>query len=205
MKHVFVETNWVVASRAPVHERMPAALELVERAQRGEIWLHLPSICIGEARHPIRSKYQPRTSADAIRKFLAWTALQQDSEITDAEVIRRALDRFETRVLAELDELPAELESIRKIPGVEVFALDEQMLSRSVELSSEDLNLKPTIRRYWLRSWSVPSNCATRAKRNSTFASWTEIYNRGTKRVLQSSHSQACTTGRASGCIKTFL
>src|SRR5437870_1161230 len=75
MKHVFVETNWVVASSAPVHERMPAALELVERAQQGEIRLHLPSICLGEARYPIRSKYQPRTSADAIRKFLAWTAL----------------------------------------------------------------------------------------------------------------------------------
>lgn len=143
MKHVFVETNWVVASSAPVHERMPAALELVERAKRGEIRLHLPSICLGEARHPIRSKYQPRTSADAIRKFLAWTALQQDSEITDTDVIRRALDRFESRVLAELDELPATLEGIRKIPGLEVFALDEQMLSRSVELSSEDLNLKP--------------------------------------------------------------
>lgn len=46
-------------------------------------------------------------------------------------------------MLAELDELPATLASIRKIPGLEVFALDEQMLSRSVELSSEDLNLKP--------------------------------------------------------------
>jgi len=57
-------------------------------------------------------------------------------------VIRRALDRFETRVLAELDELPATLESVRKIPGREVFALDEQMLSRSVELSSGDINLK---------------------------------------------------------------
>lgn len=143
MKHVFVETNWVVASSAPVHERMPAALELVEIAQRGEIRLHLPSICLGEARYPIRSKYQPRTSADAIRKFLTWTALQQDSEITDRDVIRRALDRFEARVLAELDGLPARLESIRQIPGVEVFALDEQMLLRSVELSSEDLNLKP--------------------------------------------------------------
>lgn len=143
MKHVFVETNWVVASSAPVHERMPAALELVERAKRGEIWIHLPSICLSEARHPIRSKYQPRTAADAIRKFLAWTALQQDSEITDTDVIRRALDRFETRVLAELDELRATLESIRKMPGLEVFPLDERMLSRSVELSSEDLDLKP--------------------------------------------------------------
>ncbi len=124
MKHVFVETNWVVASSAPVHERMPAALGLVESAKRGEIRLYIPSICLSEARHPIRSKYQPRTSADAIRKFLAWTALQHDSEITDTDVIRRRLDRFETRVLAELDELPAPLASIRKTPGLEVFPLD---------------------------------------------------------------------------------
>jgi predicted nucleic acid-binding protein len=143
MKYVFVETNWVVASSAPVHERMPASLELVERAKQGEIRLHLPSICLSEARHPIRSKYQPRAAADAIRKFLAWTALQEDSEIPDTDVIRRTLDRFETSVLAELDKLPAKLESIRKTTGLEVFPLDEQMLSRSVELSSEDLNLKP--------------------------------------------------------------
>ena len=136
MRHVFIETNWVVAYSAPVHERMPEALELAEKAKRGDIRLHLPSICISEARHPIRSKYQPRRSADSIRRFLA---SPQASDIADSDLIRQALDRFESSVLAQLDELPTTLQQIHSMPGIEVFALDEQMLSRCVKLSFEDL------------------------------------------------------------------
>ena len=36
MKRVFVETNWVVAYAAPAHLRLPAALTLAEKVERGE-------------------------------------------------------------------------------------------------------------------------------------------------------------------------
>jgi hypothetical protein len=43
----------------------------------------------------------------------------------------------------ELDQLPGTLENFREHPGIEVFALDEQMLQRSLGLSSQSLDLKP--------------------------------------------------------------
>src|SRR5437667_413829 len=51
MKHVFVETNWVVAYAAPAHLQLPAALSLAERAAAGELRLYIPSVCLTEARY----------------------------------------------------------------------------------------------------------------------------------------------------------
>jgi len=45
MRHVFVETNWVVECAAPAHHKTPAALELLKRAASGELKLYLPVIC----------------------------------------------------------------------------------------------------------------------------------------------------------------
>jgi predicted nucleic acid-binding protein len=143
MRNVFVETNWVVACASPKHLRLPAALELAEMAQHGEIRLYLPSICISEAQHPIRSKYQPRAAADSIRKYLAWAMVEQHWDRNEVEIVRRTLDRYESGVAAELDQLKGTLDEFRNRPGIEVFPLDEQMLQRSVELSSQQVNLKP--------------------------------------------------------------
>lgn len=143
MKNVFVETNWIVAAAAPAHLRLPAAIELTEAAGRGDIRLHVPSICLSEAQHPIRSKYQPRAAADSIRKYLAWATAGPDWEPDEIEIVRRSLDRYESRVITELDQLQATLDEFRTSPGIEVFPLDEQMLRRSVELSTQELDLKP--------------------------------------------------------------
>ena len=51
--HAFVETNWVVGLVAPAHHRIPRAAELLERARRREIALHLPALCLTKARAPI--------------------------------------------------------------------------------------------------------------------------------------------------------
>jgi hypothetical protein len=141
MKHVFVETNWVVACAAPAHQRVLDATDLAERARKGEIQIHLPSICLAEAQHPIRSKYQPRLAADSIRKYLAWAATEED--LHENEIVRRTLDRYERCVVAELDRLSETLNEFRVRAGIEVFALDEETLQLSVELSSQSLNLKP--------------------------------------------------------------
>jgi hypothetical protein len=39
MRHVFVETNWIFDYAAPAHRKDPAAVELLERAGRGEVTL----------------------------------------------------------------------------------------------------------------------------------------------------------------------
>jgi len=41
MKHVFVETNWVVDYCAPAHQQALAAIRLLDSARSGAIQLHL--------------------------------------------------------------------------------------------------------------------------------------------------------------------
>ena len=69
MKHVFVETNWVVAYAAPAHLRLPAALTLARRAEAAEVRLYLPSVCLAEARYPIRTKFHPHRSRIVCRSM----------------------------------------------------------------------------------------------------------------------------------------
>ena len=56
-------------------EEVPDAAELLNRARRGDFTIHMPNVCIGEARQAIMTKCQPRKEADAIRRFLSWMAL----------------------------------------------------------------------------------------------------------------------------------
>ena len=58
MSHVFVETNWLHAYAAPAHHKVPEAIALLERAQRGEFTLHIPNASFAEARQSIQTKCQ---------------------------------------------------------------------------------------------------------------------------------------------------
>jgi hypothetical protein len=58
VQHVFVETNWLVGYAAPAHQKVYAAVDLLKKANRGEVRLYLPSICLSECRRPIREKFQ---------------------------------------------------------------------------------------------------------------------------------------------------
>jgi hypothetical protein len=91
MRHVFVETNWVVEYAAPAHRKTPAALELLDRAAREEIRLYLPVICVTEARRPVAERFQVGTEVDRVRQFFLWA---RDTSIVDAaedETTRRVL------------------------------------------------------------------------------------------------------------------
>jgi predicted nucleic acid-binding protein len=143
MKHVFVETNWVVEYGAPEHVRPPKALELVERAEVGKRRLYLPSICLTESRHPIRKKFKPRATSDSLRSYLAWASKRGTLKAGDSEAVRRTLDKYEGTVLAELDHLDDRMKWLCKHPAIEVFFLSEKMLARVVELSLQNLDLKP--------------------------------------------------------------
>jgi hypothetical protein len=144
VKHVFVETNWVVDWAAPAHHQNPAAVELLERARAGELRLHLPSPCLTEARPPIGLRFQPR-EAKPIRKFLRWATRAGVLPPDDVAATRRVLDKFEETVAREVEPaaISSRLTGLRREPCLEIFALDERMLERAVSLSERDLQLKP--------------------------------------------------------------
>jgi hypothetical protein len=143
VKHVFVETNWVVAYAAPTHLQLPAALKLAQGAEAGELRLYIPSACLTEARYPIRTKFHPEMPADSLRKYLAWATTEGTVNAEDCETARRVLDRYEAAVLTELDNLDVRLRLLQNHPGVEVFPLRDEMLVRVVELSTQNMDLKP--------------------------------------------------------------
>jgi hypothetical protein len=143
MKHVFVETTWLVEYGAPVHLGPSTALALAQRAEAGDLRLYLPSVCLTEARHPIRRKFNPRPAADSVRSYLDWASRRGKLKPEDSATIRRLLDGYEAAVLADLDRLEERFALLRSHPGVEVFPLSDEMLVRAVDLSEENLDLEP--------------------------------------------------------------
>jgi predicted nucleic acid-binding protein len=143
VQNVFVETNWVVDYAAPAHHKVPEAGRLLNRAADAEIRIYLPAICISEARRPLQEKYQVRSTADRVRKFLRWARQEGALDSSDEEAVRRVLDRMESKVRTDLDNLDNVLQSLRNHPGLEVFDLTQAMLEKCTELSFLNLGLEP--------------------------------------------------------------
>jgi hypothetical protein len=135
MKHVFVETNWVVDCCAPAHRRVLAAVSLLEAANLGKMTLHLPAPCLSEARSAIRTKFQP-AEAKRFREFLKWAKAGGHLETAKVESTREALDVFERLVKQDLDNLEVKLEQLKAEKGLEVFPLTSAMLEKSVSLAT---------------------------------------------------------------------
>jgi predicted nucleic acid-binding protein len=142
-RHVFLETNWVVACFAPAHFRMSDASNLLHETRQGRILLHIPSVCISEARSVIRRKFQPRTHADNLRNYLRWA--RQETIVSEEKglIVREVLDTYENVLQRELDRLEERLATLGTEPGVEVFPLTDRTLERSVQLGMERLELDP--------------------------------------------------------------
>jgi hypothetical protein len=141
--HVFVETNWGFDYAGPAYLQKPAAVSLMEKAVAGEIYLHLPAICLTEARRAIQSKPPPRTSANSVRQYLAWARTQGKLSTQDDETVRRVLDQYESQFASELKQLAERLARLREQPGFDLFPLGNSMLARAVDLSLENLDLEP--------------------------------------------------------------
>lgn len=129
---------------------MRDAVRLLERAQAGEMMLHLPSVCLTEARATIPRRFKQRSESpdtQAIKKYLAWAKLHERISDDEDAVVRRILDRFESMVRTELDRLDATLQAtlaaLRSNPVIEVFALDDEMLERAIDLGASELDLEP--------------------------------------------------------------
>jgi hypothetical protein len=138
-----VETNWIVDCTAPAHNKVPAALDLLRRARDGEIQLHLPAVCLAEARHPLSTKFQPRQLADRVRQFVTWAISSGRLTIEHGETIRRGVELMEQVVRTELQNLETTLRDLAASPGLEVFPSTAAMLERSTELCFELPELKP--------------------------------------------------------------
>jgi hypothetical protein len=143
MRHVFVETNWIVACVAPAHHKIPAALELLDRAAREELTLHVPAISIAEARRPITERFQSRFEAERVRQYLLWARDENIVSTADETVVRSVLDQMEGRVKAELAKLDETLRSLSAAKGVEVFNITQPMYSLCTDLSFTKLGLQP--------------------------------------------------------------
>jgi len=141
--HVFVETNWVFAYAAPAHHQIPTAVQLLERARSGEFVLHVPNLCLAEARDAIRARCQPRTEANALRKFLSWATRDGTVTADDAHAVGTVLSKFENSLERDLERLDDQLRAISVLPFVDVFALDETMLARATELILSGIALRP--------------------------------------------------------------
>lgn len=143
MPHVFIESNWLFSYAAPAHHQLPAAAELLDRARRGEFTLHMPNVCIGEARQAIRTKCQPRQEANALRRFLSFAEPTGDVTKGDADVTRAVLQKYEARMKRDLDNLDATLRGLVGLPHLKIFGLDDEMLNRATMLALEGLAAKP--------------------------------------------------------------
>ena len=140
VRHVFVETNWLVAVAAPACNPRPDALELRDSAADGRIRIYLPACCISEAKKTIRQKYQPK-EADRLRSFVQWASEKTYLNHETAESAMMMLSRFEGLVRSGLDKLNDTLLDITKAAGVEVLPLDDAALGMSLELHFKEVDL----------------------------------------------------------------
>lgn len=142
-RHVFVESNWVVDHAAPMLSSSRAADELFARAQRGEITLHVPSICLVEARKVVRER-TVRVPLNAIRDFVKRSRDSGTTADADADVAFGVLSRFEAFEAREKREAPTRISELIRNEAIDVFSLDEEMLAQTTELAAiATLDLRP--------------------------------------------------------------
>jgi len=140
VRHVFVETNWLVALAAPARNPPPAAVQLRDSAEDGRIRIYLPACCISEAKKTIRLKFQPK-EADTLRGFVQWASEKNHLDHESAESARRLLASFEKHVAEELAALTETLRAITNAAGVEVLPLGDAALGMSLELHFKEVDL----------------------------------------------------------------
>src|SRR5258708_27466370 len=141
--HIFVETNRLFAYAAPAHHQVPAAAELLDRARRGEFTVHMPNICLGEARQATLTKCQPGHEANALRRFLTWGLPAGHVTEADAATARVILSKYESSIKQDLDNLDNTLRTLAGLPCIDVFGLDDTMLDRATALALAGIAPKP--------------------------------------------------------------
>jgi len=148
MRHVLVETNWAETNwvfdyAAPGHHKSLDAVALLNRARANDLQLHLPALCLTEARHVIMNKCQPRYEANAIRQFLA-RAKSEQTVSPDQERAAREVCTFSSgRSRRRSHRLTMSLRPFTRCPVLNYFLSTNDMLERAIDLAQSDLFLKP--------------------------------------------------------------
>lgn len=140
---VLVETNWVVDVTAPAHLQSPQAIQLLQRADAGELRLFVPAICLAEARETVPRRFAPRSRSEDLRKFVRWARDEGRISLEDAKAAFRVFDQFDGLVANELGRIAERLDDLASHPGLSVFPLSELMLERQIFIGAMDLSLKP--------------------------------------------------------------
>jgi hypothetical protein len=140
VRHVFVETNWLVTLAVPGRDPPPAAVGLMDSARDGGIRVYIPACCISEAKKTIRLKFQPK-EADRLRGFIQWAFEKKHLDHETAESARTMLSSFEVHIRTGLANLNDKLLGICKAAGIEVLRLDDPILDMSLELHFSEIEL----------------------------------------------------------------
>jgi hypothetical protein len=140
VRHVFVETNWLVTLAVPARDPTPAAIRLLDAAGGGSIRIYIPACCISEAKKTIRVKFQPK-EADRLRSFVQWALEKKHLDEATAQSARTMLSSFEGHVRSGLDTLNDKLLEIAKATGVQVLQLDGPMLEMSLDWYFKEIEL----------------------------------------------------------------
>src|SRR6266700_1030825 len=127
MQHVFVETNWLHDYAAPAHHKVPEAVTLLERAQRGEFVLHIPNASFAEARQSIQTKCQP-IDGPGIHRYIRWAAKKGELTEDQARESHQLAEKYVESISRDLSAVPAILKELAGLSCVRVFALDDEML-----------------------------------------------------------------------------
>ncbi len=142
MRHVFVETNWLHDYAAPAHHKVPDAVKLLERAQRGEFILHIPNVSFGEARQAIQSKCQP-IDGPGIHRYIRWTQKNGQLNEEQARDAHQLADKYVQSINNELTAVPSVLKEVASLPCVRMFAFDDEMLDLANQLALTKVAQKP--------------------------------------------------------------
>ena len=132
MIHVLVESNWVFDYCAPVHRRKEGAAELLDQARSGMVRLHVPAVCLREGAESVRKKCQPRIGD--LQDFRRTMAAEKKIGVEANEAVIQLFELYRSEVRRQLDAIDQLLDELVQREGVEVFALDEAMLQRCLDL-----------------------------------------------------------------------
>ncbi len=142
MHHVFVETNWLHDYAAPAYHKVPEAVTLLERAQRGELILHIPNVSFAEARQSIQMKCQP-VDGPGIHRYIRWAHSNGELNEEQAREAHELAERYIQSINRELSAVPSILKEVAGLPCVRVFAFDDEMLGLANQLALTKVAQKP--------------------------------------------------------------
>jgi hypothetical protein len=137
MKHVFVETNWVVDLCAPAHHRQHAAERLAARAREKEVQLHLPAICLREAVHVLSQRFKPK--GDDLKAFRKWALEKGKITVDESRAAVRFIETYERALREDLLTIEQRIDELVSSGLADIFALSDPMLNRTFSLRAIEL------------------------------------------------------------------